>query len=106
LGYQPETPSTPSSTGSVGIASPAACSSTPARKTTFVASLKLDPKRAGLQMGDFLDEVMSHLQALPGAEVTISVEVHVKAPEGIDDATGRIVLENSKSLKADSCTIY
>jgi hypothetical protein len=57
-------------------------------------------------MGDFLDEVMSHLQALPGAEVTISVEVHVKAPEGIDDATGRIVLENSKSLKADSCTIY
>jgi hypothetical protein len=53
---------------------------TPAKRTTFVASLKLDPMRAGLQMGDFLDEVMSHLQALPGAEVNLSVEVHVKVP--------------------------
>ncbi len=43
-------------------------------------------------MGDFLDEVMSHLQALPDAEVNLSLEVHVKAPQGIDEATARIVL--------------
>ena len=57
-------------------------------------------------MGDFLDEVMSHLQALPGADIDLSVEVHVKAPEGIDEATARIVLENSLSLKVDNPQIY
>ena len=77
-----------------------------AQRTTFTASLKLDPMRAGLQMGDFLDEVLSHLQALPGAEVNLSVEVHVKAPNGIDDATARVVLENSRSLKVDNPQIY
>jgi len=68
--------------------------------------LKLDPMRAGLQMGDFLDEVMSHLQALPSAEVNLSVEVQVKVPDGIDDATARVVLENSRSLKVDSAQVY
>lgn len=57
-------------------------------------------------MGDFLDEVLSHLQALPGAEVNLSVEVHVKAPNGIDDATARVVLENSRSLKVDNPQMY
>jgi hypothetical protein len=57
-------------------------------------------------MGDFLDEVMSHLQALPGAEVNLSVEVEVKVPEGIDDATARVVLENARSLKVDNPQVY
>jgi hypothetical protein len=76
------------------------------QRTTFTGSLKLDPVRAGLQMGQFLEEVMSHLQALPGAEVNLSVEVHVKAPNGIDDQTARIVLENAAALKLDNPQIY
>jgi len=103
-GYQPETTFTPSTTGG-GIAAPVQTPQ-PSRRTTFVASLKLDPMRAGLQMGDFLDEVMSHLQALPGADVNLSVEVQVKVPDGIDDATARVVLENSRSLKVDNPQIY
>jgi hypothetical protein len=78
----------------------------PAQRTTFTGSLKLDPVRAGLQMGQFLEEVMSHLQALPGAEVNLSVEVHVKAPNGIDDQTARIVLENAAALKLDNPQLY
>jgi len=62
--------------------------------------------RAGLQMGDFLDEATSLLQALPGAEVNLSVEVQVKVIDGIDDATARVVLENSRSLKAENPQIY
>jgi hypothetical protein len=104
-GYRPEPPSKPGTTGGGGIAPPPPPPQ-PTRKTTFVASLKLDPMRAGLQMGDFLDEVMSHLQALPGAEVNLSLEVQVTAPQGIDDATARIVLENSSSLKVESCSIH
>ena len=53
----------------------------PPQRTTFTSSLKLDPVRAGLQMGQFLEEVMSHLQAPSGADVNLSVEVHVKAPQ-------------------------
>jgi len=102
---QPERPDQPiKTTTTTTIAQPAVA--TPAQRTTFTASLKLDPMRAGLQMGDFLDEVMSHLQALPGAEVNLSVEVHVKVPNGIDDATARVVLENSRSLKVDSPQMY
>lgn len=78
----------------------------PTQRTTFTGSLKLDPVRAGLQMGQFLEEVMSHLQALPGAEVNLSVEVHVKAPNGIDDQTARIVLENAAALKLDNPQVY
>jgi predicted AAA+ superfamily ATPase len=78
----------------------------PAQRSTFTGSLKLDPVRAGLQMGQFLEEVMSHLQALPGAEVNLSVEVHVKAPNGIDDQTARIVLENAAALKLDNPQVY
>ena len=49
---------------------------------------------------------MSHPQALPGVEVNLSLEVHVTALQGIDDATARIVLENPKSLKVESCSIH
>ena len=105
-GHRPETPTTPGTKGIGGIAPPPVAPPPPAKKTTFTASLKLDPIRAGLQLGDFLDEVMSHLQALPGAEVNLSVEVHVKAPNGIDDQTARMVLENSRSLKVDNPQIY
>jgi len=105
VGHRPENVPIPGNTGGGGIAPPPPPPQ-PTRKTTFVASLKLDPMRAGLQMGDFLDEVMSHLQALPGAEVNLSVEVHVKVPDGIDDATARIALENSRSLKVDNPQVY
>jgi len=99
----PETPGTGGGAGRV-ITQPTPV--TPQLRTTFTGSLKLDPVRAGLQMGQFLEEVMSHLQALPGAEVNLSVEVHVKAPNGIDDQPARIVLENAAALKLDNPQMY
>ena len=57
-------------------------------------------------MSKYIDEVMSHLQALPNGEISMSVEVCVKAPDGIDDQTARTVLENSLTLKADNPQIY
>ncbi|MFN7900741.1 MAG: DUF499 domain-containing protein, partial [Synechococcaceae cyanobacterium] len=41
----------------------------PQLPTRYVASVKLDPTRASLQMSTFMEEVMSHLQALPGAQI-------------------------------------
>ena len=78
----------------------------PQLPTRFVASVKLDSTRASLQMSTFMEEVMSHLQALDGAEVEMTLEVQVKAPGGIDEQTARIVLENSAALKVENPGLY
>lgn len=73
---------------------------------TFTASLKLDHQKAGLQTSQFMDEVMSHLQALPNHEIEMSLEVRVLVQDGIDAKTARIILENSDSLKVNNPQIY
>ena len=78
----------------------------PQLPTRYVASVKLDPTRASLQMSAFVEEVMSHLQALPGAQIEMTLEVQVNAPGGIDEQTARIVLENSAALKVDKPGLY
>tara|TARA_Y100001968_G_scaffold331812_1_gene387780 strand:+ start:5657 stop:8923 length:3267 start_codon:yes stop_codon:yes gene_type:complete len=75
-------------------------------KTSFTASLKLNPTNASLQTSQFVDEVMSHLQALPNCEIEMSIEVQAKAPNGIDEETARIIIENSNSLKVNNPQIY
>ena len=52
-------------------------------------------------MSTFMEEVMSHLQALDGADVEMTLEVQVKAPGGIDEQTARIVLANSAELSGE-----
>jgi hypothetical protein len=71
-----------------------------------VASVKLDPSRASLQMSAFVEEVMSHLQALPGAQIEMTLEVQVNAAGGIDEQTARIVLENSAALMVEKPGLY
>jgi len=78
----------------------------PQLPTRYVASVKLDPTRASLQMSAFMEEVMSHLQALPGAQIEMTLEVQVNAAGGIDEQTARIVLENSAHLKVDKPGLY
>ncbi len=78
----------------------------PKLPTPYTASVKLDSVTAGPQVGKFLDEVMSHLQALPGVEIEMTLEVQVRAPGGIDEATARIVLENSAALKVEQPGLY
>lgn len=78
----------------------------PQLPTRFVASVKLDSTRASLQMSTFMEEVMSHLQALDDADVAMTLEVQVKAPGGIDEQTARIVLENSAALKVENPGLY
>jgi hypothetical protein len=78
----------------------------PQLPTRYVASVKLDPTRASLQMSAFMEEVMSHLQALPGAQIEMTLEVQVNAAGGIDEQTARIVLENSAQLKVEKPGLY
>jgi hypothetical protein len=68
--------------------------------------VRVGPNAASPLMDDFPDEVMSHLQTLPDAEVNLPPEIHVQATQEIEDSTARIVLENSSSLKVESCSIH
>jgi hypothetical protein len=78
----------------------------PQLPTRYVASVRLDPTRSSLQMSAFVEEVTHHLQALPGAQIEMTLEVQVNAPGGIDEQTARIVLENSAALKVDKPGLY
>ncbi len=73
---------------------------------TYTATLKLDPTTASLKTSQFMKEVMSHLQALPDADVEMSIDIEVRVPEGIDPETMKIVIENSNSLKVDNPEIF
>jgi hypothetical protein len=59
------------------------------------ASSSTQPTRANPQMRAFMEEVMSRLQALPGAQIEMTLEVQVNTAGGIDENTAQIVLENS-----------
>lgn len=78
----------------------------PQLNSRYVASAKLDPSRARQQMSAFVDEVMTHLQALPGAQIKMAPEVQVNAPDCIDEQTARIVLQNSAVLKIEKPGLY
>lgn len=115
-GSQPQDPSGTGSGGGIGTPPPgggggatgggAVDPPKPSLPTRYVASVKLDPTRAGLDTGKFIEEVMSHLQALPGAQIEMTLEVQVNAPGGIDESTARIVLENSAALKVEKPGLY
>jgi hypothetical protein len=89
-----------------GVGPPPDAPPKPQLPSRYVASVRLDPTRASLQMSAFVEEVMSHLQALPGALIEMTLEVQVNAPGGIDEQTARIVLENSAALKVDKPGLY
>jgi hypothetical protein len=73
----------------------------PVKPTTFVGSVKLDGARVGRDAGRIGDEVIAHLAALPGATVDVTLEVHVRVGDGVDDDVVRTVSENASALNFD-----
>jgi len=69
-----------------------------AKPTAFVGSVTLNGARVGRDAGKIAEEVLSHLEALPGAEVEVTLEVHIRVPEGVDDDVVRTVSENAHVL--------
>jgi hypothetical protein len=65
----------------------------------FSGSVALGGTRVGRDAGKIADEVLSHLVALPGAKVTVTMEIEVKVPGGVESDIVRIVTENANSLK-------
>lgn len=70
--------------------------------TTYVATARLDPTRIGRDAGKLNEEIIQHLATQTGAEVSVTLEIHITVPGGIDERTIRVVSENATALKLPS----
>ncbi|MCS1417413.1 MAG: hypothetical protein M2R46_05167 [Verrucomicrobia subdivision 3 bacterium] len=74
----------------------------PAPLKRFHGSVSLDPTRVGRDAGQIAEEVISHLAALPGATVRVTLEIEAETPNGATDTVVRTVTENSRTLRFKS----
>lgn len=64
----------------------------------FYGSKVLNTARAGRDAGEIVEEVISHLVKLEDANVSVSLEINAKIPNGAPNDTVRTVLENCRTL--------
>jgi len=59
----------------------------------------LNATRVGRDAGQIAEEVIAHLEGLPGARVTVTIEIEATLPDGAPDQVVRTVTANAQSLK-------
>ncbi|MEW6750478.1 MAG: Swt1 family HEPN domain-containing protein [Candidatus Latescibacterota bacterium] len=72
------------------------------RARRYHGTVKLDAARVGRDASQIAEEVVAHLQGLPGARVTVTLEIAAEIPEGAPDNVVRVVTENGRTLEFDS----
>ncbi len=65
----------------------------------YHGTVTLDPTRVGRDASRIADEVISHLVALMGANVTVTLEIEAEIPAGAPDHVVRTVTENGRTLR-------
>jgi hypothetical protein len=100
---KPGTPASPAGAGTGATGEPGAKpgTSVPAPRR-YHGTVELDPTRVGRDASRIADEVIAHLAGQVGAEVTVTLEIQAKLPNGASEQLVRIVTENSRTLKFDS----
>ncbi|KXB97414.1 MAG: hypothetical protein AA908_07065 [Chlorobi bacterium NICIL-2] len=78
---------------------PGALDTTAALPKRFHGSVALSPLRLGSEAGRIAEEVLVHFSSLPGAQVSVTLEIHVTVPDGVPDQVVRVVTENCRTLK-------
>ncbi len=68
----------------------------------FYGTVALDPARVGRDASRIADEVIAHLAGQLAAEVTVTLEIQARLPDGVSDQVVRTVTENSRTLKFTS----
>ena len=68
----------------------------------FAMTATLDTTRVIKNIGNLMDEVISHLMQVEGANVEIKLLVEATMPDGTPVTTVRTVTENCKTLKVES----
>jgi predicted AAA+ superfamily ATPase len=65
----------------------------------FHGTVRLDPARVGRDASRIAEEVIAHLAGQVGAEVTVTLEIEARLPNGASDKIVRTVTENSRTLR-------
>jgi hypothetical protein len=73
-----------------------------AQPKRFFGSVRLSPVRLGKDAAQIAEEIVAHLQAQNGAEVTVTLDIRADIPQGADERLVRTVTENAKTLKFES----
>ena len=68
----------------------------------FHGTVRLNSARVGRDAGRIADEVIAHLTGQMGAEVTVTLEIAARLPNGASDQLVRTVTENGRTLKFDN----
>jgi len=79
--------------------SPKPAAPAPRKPNRFHGTVSLDAIRVGRDAARIADEVISHLNALVGSTVKVTLEIEADVPTGVPDTIVRIVTENSRTLK-------
>lgn len=106
---QPPTASAPRSepitvTSGGGLSSAGSQPATPAtpQPKRFHGTVTLNTLRVGADAGKIAEEIIAHLSTLPGASVTITLDIEAHIPNGVPDNVVRTVTENSRTLRFTS----
>jgi hypothetical protein len=59
-------------------------------------------QRLGVFAGTIANEIVQHLALVPGAQVTITIEIQATVPDGVPENVVRTVAENSRTLHFSS----
>jgi predicted AAA+ superfamily ATPase len=68
----------------------------------FHGSVRVDSTRVGRDAGRIADEIVAHLAGQIGTEVTVTIEIEARLPNGATDQLVRTVTENCRTLKFES----
>lgn len=68
----------------------------------FYMSAQLDTTRIGRDVQKLVEEIISHLTSVNGAQVEVSLELNVKAPDGLSQQVVRTISENCRTLRVRS----
>jgi predicted AAA+ superfamily ATPase len=74
-------------------------STEPSPTTRFFGVKQLSRDSYASDFRKIVDEVLLHLEAVPGADVELRLEIAATAPDGFDDDKVRTVGENARTLK-------
>ena len=71
----------------------------PALNRRYHGSVHLDPARVGRDASHIAEEVIAHLVGLDGAEVSVTIDIEARLPDGAPEHVVRTVTENGRTLK-------
>ena len=68
------------------------------RPTRFVGTVMISPDRPARDIHQIVEAIIEQLTTLPGAEVSLRLEIDAEVPSGLDRGKVRTLLENANTL--------